>query len=525
MEFIDKATARLLAELLRKYGVSDVVVSSGSRCAPMTATLVRSGYFALHPVIDERTAAFVALGIALASDRPVAMVCTSGSAMLNYAPALAEAYYRRVPLIAITADRPADIIDQRDSQTIRQVGALSAVVRKCVDIADDSSERNLTYANRLINDALNEATGGVPGPVHINMQFEAPLTPVTDSPRSLPAKKMNVLRAAVSDFSDIIDSIPVNARIIVALGGMHVSDADREIIARLDEQSAVAVYAEVQSNVARCNTAWGHISFAGLDEPDILITAGGSLVSRAFKTWIRGCKNVRHISLGYDDCAVDTFGHLSESVNCNPFDFLRAIATLGNHKFKEAWKEVVKQSFTKTIVVSSVIQKLAEAVPEAVFHVSNGSAIRYVQSVQFGACHRIESNRGVSGIEGASSTAIGDAMVNGRTTILITGDMSAAYDIGALAISGIPSTFKMVVLDNQGGDIFRMISTTKALPELEEYFAMPPRFPIEHLAAAYGFDYFEANVENVDVSNFLNSRRPSILRLILEPSDALNLIR
>lgn len=525
MVFIDKATARLLAELLREYGVCDVVVSSGSRCAPMTATLVRSGYFALHPVIDERSAAFVALGIALATDRPVAMLCTSGSAMLNYAPALAEAYYRRVPLIAITADRPADIIDQRDSQTIRQVGALSAVVRKCVDIADDSSERNLIYANRLINDALTEATGDVQGPVHINMQFEAPLTPVSSSSTPTHAKKMAVYRAVNTDFSDIIASIPANARIMVALGGMHTSAADREIIARLDDESDVAVYAEVQSNVARCNTAWGHISFVGLDEPDILITAGGSLVSGAFKTWIRSCKNVRHISLGSDDCAVDTFGHLSATVNCNPFDFLSAIASLGNRKFKDAWKLAAEQSFAKSMSVSSIIQRLADASADAVFHVSNGSAIRYVQSVRFGAGQRVESNRGVSGIEGATSTAIGDAMVNGRTTILVTGDMSAAYDLGALAISGIPSTFKMVVLDNCGGDIFRMIGTTKALPELEEFFAMPPRFPIEQLAAAYGFDYFEADVENVDISNFLNSRKPAILRLVIAPGDALNLIR
>ena len=183
METIDKPTAHLLAGLLKARGVRHIVVSPGSRCAPLTVVFARSGHFELHPVIDERTAAFVALGMSLATDTPVVALCTSGSALLNYAPALSEAYYRRVPVIAVTADRPAAMIDQRDSQTVRQPHALDAVVRKCVDIPDEHSETALQMASRLINDALIAATGHIPGPVHINMQFEMLLRPKPLSPR------------------------------------------------------------------------------------------------------------------------------------------------------------------------------------------------------------------------------------------------------------------------------------------------------------------------------------------------------
>lgn len=225
METIDKPTAYLLSDLLRAYGVRDIVVSPGSRCAPLTVALSRSGSFRMRSVIDERTAAFVGLGIGVASRRPVALVCTSGTAMLNYAPALAEAFYRRIPLIAVTADRPAGLIDQRDSQTIRQAHALDAVVRNSVDIPDDHGRMALQFANRLMNDALAAATGPLPGPVHINMQFEAPLTPVTETMPPI-GRKIDVVRpAGKPDFKALMASVAPESRVLVVIGGMPRSQA------------------------------------------------------------------------------------------------------------------------------------------------------------------------------------------------------------------------------------------------------------------------------------------------------------
>lgn len=517
MEIIDKPTANMLAELLHAYGVRRVVVSPGSRCAPLSLTLARDKAFQLNVVIDERSAAFVALGMALRSGEPVAMVCTSGSALLDYAPALSEAYYRRVPLIAISADRPADRIDQRDSQTIRQAGAVDAVVRRSVDIADVRDARALKYAGRLINEALAAAVDShIPGPVHINMQFDEPLTPVCDR-LALDAKKYDVVRPhATYDFSGILASIEPDAGILVVAGDMHPSAELTEALRR-GAGKAFAVFSEAQSNIpgVRC------VDFTDAPVPDIVISIGGALVDARLKKWLRSLPCLRHISLGYDDNFVDTFGHLSERVECPPADFLNAlshhISAPGNTFAADFGKCVVKG---EPLPVVRWLSVLADACQGADFHFSNGSAIRYAQCMNLQA-HRVDCNRGVSGIDGCTSTAIGAAMAADGLTVLVTGDMSAAYDVGALAIAGIPDTFRMLVLDNGGGDIFRAISTTSGFEECERLFAVPPQLPLEALARAYGFDYYECTPTDAVPDAFCASEsRKSILRLKLEPGDA-----
>ena len=193
-ETIDNDVCRMLASLAAAYGVRHVVVSPGTRSAPLAVTFHRAERFCMHTVIDERCAAFMALGMALKTDSPVLLICTSGSALMNYGPALAEAYYRRVPLIAITADRPARWIDQLDSQTMRQAGALAAVVRKSVDIpvAADTDTALFTKANLDVCDAFEAALGSRRGPVHINVQLDIPLTPLTDKE---PFNKARLIKA------------------------------------------------------------------------------------------------------------------------------------------------------------------------------------------------------------------------------------------------------------------------------------------------------------------------------------------
>lgn len=521
MNTIDKTTARLLTELLAAYGIRRVVVSPGSRCAPLSAILSRDGRFSLQVVIDERTAAFVALGMSLADRRPTALVCTSGTAVLNYAPALAEAYYRRVPLVAVSADRPFDAIDQRDSQTIRQAHALDAVVRRSVDIADDSSPRYQRYARRVISDALAEAVGPVPGPVHINMQFDVPLTPEADVAPLATVGRIDVGQPVRADFSAVIDSIARSARILVVLGDMPFDPHMRRVLDGLAASGTVAFYAEAQSNApASCRI--GSISYAeSLPVPDVVLTAGGSLVSAKIKTFLRSHPGVRHISVGYDDCAVDTFGILDTVVPCAPADFFEALAASGkgNRGFSDEWNRATSRHGQDGSVFQT-LQALVDALPDAVFHFSNGSSVRYAQRLAFGDGNRVESNRGCSGIEGSTSTAIGDAIASApRAVVLVTGDMSAAYDVGALAVRDIPDTFRMVVLDNDGGDIFRAVATTCNLPEREQLFAVSPRLPLKALSEAYGFSYFDG-----DPDGFADCTSRAVLHLHVPQGDCLNVM-
>ncbi len=525
----DKPTVLILATLLESYGVRDIVVSSGTRCAPLTVALARSDCFRLHPVIDERSAAFVGLGMSLATGRPVALVCTSGSAPLNYAPALAEAYYRRVPLIAISADRPAWWIGQREGQTIRQAGCLSSVCRCSVDLSpDNGSAQQQHEAVRLINKALDAATGIIKGPVHINVQIDAPMNRMEEE-KPYPAPMICRQSVLCHDSLSKLD-IPENTSVMLVVGGVRLDEHEREAISQLTSLPGIAVVAEAQSNIRGAfRPALFDRHLADAPVPEFLAIVGGDFVSGRFKQWLRSVSGkIRYIvSFTPEDEPVVTFGRLDANLPCSIAELAAYLRHFGGESdFNRHWRRFAGSCHTETDApVIDMLRRLAEGFCNGDIHVSNGSAIRYVQLLTFADGVQVECNRGVSGIDGCTSTAIGSAIASGRPTLLISGDMSAAYDVGALAIRDIPPTFKMAVLDNNGGDIFRNIPTTDRLPELERYFAMPPDFPVAKLAEAYGFAYLEASEASCkDITSFLRHNGKAILRLIINPTKNKNLI-
>lgn len=509
METVDKPTALILCNLLNGYGVENIVVSPGSRCAPVVVALARSCKFNMTTIIDERSAAFVGLGMALRSEQPVALVCTSGSAVLNYAPAIAEAYYRRVPLIVVSADRPYDMIDQRDSQTIRQADVLSAIVRKAVDIEDRRDERYFAYANRLINECFIAATEQIPGPVHINMRFDVPLTTMCELGKRNLGHRIHLLTETPKpQLTALMNTISRDTKVLVVAGDMHPSERLKNLLTA--DNTPWLLYAEVQSNIPATYLPNSVIAFIENNMPDVVVSIGGSIVSAKMKLYLRSHKELRHISVGFDYNIVDTYSAISDIVECSPeyfFDELQKRLAVNSN-----WTGCDKRVIEKP---NDIFDELAAAFAGADFHFSNGSSIRYAQYMK--GMSRVDCNRGVSGIEGSTSTAIGAAMVSEKTTVLVTGDVSTAYDISALAINNIPPRFKMVVLDNNGGDIFRAVATTKDLPEREMYFTTPPRLPLKQLAEAYGFLYYETSAMQPDISDFVAcTNRPAILKVKLE---------
>ncbi|HYQ56770.1 MAG TPA: thiamine pyrophosphate-binding protein, partial [Draconibacterium sp.] len=190
-----KKHVQQLAALLHQKGINDVVISPGSRNGPMINTFVGSGLFNCRNVVDERSAAYFALGLAQALKKPVAIVCSSGTATLNYAPAIAEAYYLTIPLIVITADRPEYWIDQLENQCINQRGIYSNFVKKEYNLPLEESEIELWQAAREINECLSAAVSGKSAPVHINVPLEEPLHDLLDE--ELPATKAIVAKESV----------------------------------------------------------------------------------------------------------------------------------------------------------------------------------------------------------------------------------------------------------------------------------------------------------------------------------------
>ncbi|MDE5683116.1 MAG: 2-succinyl-5-enolpyruvyl-6-hydroxy-3-cyclohexene-1-carboxylic-acid synthase, partial [Muribaculaceae bacterium] len=287
-ETIDNDVCRMLASLAADYGVRHVVVSPGTRSAPLAVVFHRSGHFCMHTVIDERCAAFMALGMALKTDSPVLLICTSGSALMNYGPALTEAYYRRVPLIAITADRPARWIDQLDSQTMRQAGALSAVVRRSADIpvAAACNAQLFSKAVREVNEAFSEALSGRKGPVHINVQLDVPLTRMTNAEAALEPRIIRSIRpeASATDFSDIVASL-ADKKVMIISG--DTTPEEQSAFSRTIPN--IPVLSEAQSNIPNGFNIGCFDRFINENkalEPDVIITVGGSLVSARLKNWL-----------------------------------------------------------------------------------------------------------------------------------------------------------------------------------------------------------------------------------------------
>lgn len=531
-----KSVCRNLAALLSAHGVRRAVVSPGSRNAPLIVALNRQPDIALTEVVDERSAAFVALGMAARSGEPVAICCTSGSALLNYAPALAEAFYRHVPLVAVSADRPSEWIDQADSQTMRQCGALSSVTKKCVDIAVDASE---AVSDRLVNEAVLSALQEPRGPVHINVQLAPPLGRTEEAevgPRVIRMMeprgdlRYEQVRALGEELS--------GRRILIVAGGCAPSPRLHRALGRMASMPDVVVTGEPTSNlhvrglVGDIDSLLASVTddVAGSFYPDVVVSFGLPVVSTRLKSWLRAApESMEHWALGYDSLTADTFRHLTMRINTDPAVFLSQLAgalksdaTSYRDSVGAAYLTAVRNRndllgrmpWSDFMAVGRLLRLAARRGWDV--ELSNGMTVRYAALFDNSGIHRMSANRGISGIEGSTSTAVGAALASQHPTLLITGDTSAFYDIAGLASTDLPSGFRIAIIDNGGGNIFRIVANTRSLDEREQFLACHKSVGVSwaDVARSFGLDFFEASsfVEFDSVAaEFAASGRPAML--------------
>lgn len=518
----DKRFCSILFDVLTSKGVKDVVCSPGSRNAPLLIAAASRPELRKHIVIDERSAAFMALGLSQVSRRPVALVCTSGTALLNYSPAIAEAFYQSVPLIAISADRPEQWIDQDDSQTLRQFEALSHFVKKSYRIpAYGNTDKELQwYVNRIVNDAMIEATSRRKGPVHINVELGENLGG----------------KATRCDFSErLIEFIGADAignkemvrelaaktaasKVLLVAGFLPPDSRLHKAVGELASLPNVVAMTETLSNLHLGRNATGIDSvltayssdILDAEAPDLVISIGGSLVSRKLKEYLRrNAALCEHWAIGWYHTTSDCFMSLTKRIESDPARLLRQLAVILRRQpilstvcgYAARWNNLreravrAKSAFVEEAPWSDLkaFEIISEILPQDVnLFLSNGTAVRYAQILGEHSPHASYCNRGVSGIDGSISTAIGGAKIYKGRTVVVTGDMSMAYDINSLALPDIPAGLVIIVIDNGGGGIFRFIPSTSSLEELETYFCVPPKLPLQLLASAYGFDYAEA---------------------------------
>lgn len=549
-EDTDKKFCSILLDVMEGNGVNTVVLSPGSRNAPFLVSASYRKSLRKYICTDERNAAFMALGISEVSRRPVGLCCTSGTAMYNYAPAIAEAYEAHIPLIVVTADRPARWIGQDDSQTLHQPEALRYIVKGSFNIPSDSFDEEMAwYVNRIANEAMILATSGTPGPVHINIQFDTPLdntatvfsrTRVIDN---VPAMQMLHPR----QIRDIVTLLK-GKRILIVAGFMPPDARLNTALRRFSEIPGVAVMCETLSNLHLPGNPYAVDSvLAAMTDrdkkrmlPDVVISIGGALVSRMLKEFIRNSEVKETISLGDTYFGIDCFKSLTRHIDISPERFFKIITNplkkckLDKEskqylcKYTEQWQELrtdASKLHSRFVEWTdwSELKAFAHILPNIPqnynLFLSNGTCVRYGQLFTDTVPHASYCNRGVSGIEGTNATAVGCAMEYGAPTLLITGDMSFAYSPGIMGTQGLPSSFKIIVINNSGGGIFRFIGATREIEYREKYFCADPKVPVEGLAAAYGWKYLRADSMDSlkqNLQNLLDHDSNAILEIVVD---------
>lgn len=546
--YSDIESVRILVSLLIQKGIRNVVLSPGSRNAPLLVSIARSEHLHHRVITDERSAAFFALGMAQQSGEPVALVCTSGTALLNYAPAVAEAYYQGVPLIVISADRPTEWIDQDDSQTIRQRGALDLFVKKSFQLPGTiASEEEHWHANRLVNEAINLSRAARKGPVHVNIPLREPLYEFhhktlqaerviasTPAGNIIPGEILNQLRQEYSSATKVMIIAgfqapdPALQQHIEQLAGFPNTVVFTESIANLTTPRSFPTIDRIISTVRPEESK----TYA----PELLITFGGAIVSRMIKAFIRNHPPRVHWHIDERTSPPDTYKSMTRHVQTSAGEFFKQFLTtpfpfVSASEYAWKWLQKAETAASKHEAYVNRIpwcdlkafSILLPAIPaDSRLQLGNSTPIRYAQLFRHSQVSRSDANRGTSGIDGCTSTAIGAACAFEGTTTLIVGDNSFLYDSNALWIKEIPSRLRIIVMQNGGGGIFRFLPGPSALQEVEKFFQTPHKVDLKQLASVYNFDVYkvsdEISLQQVLVQFFLPSRRPAIL-IIETPGD------
>ncbi|MCK5815360.1 MAG: 2-succinyl-5-enolpyruvyl-6-hydroxy-3-cyclohexene-1-carboxylic-acid synthase [Flavobacteriaceae bacterium] len=516
--------------------VDQVVISPGSRNAPLTIGFANHPDIKAYSIVDERSAAFFALGIAQQTQKPVAVVCTSGSALLNYYPAISEAFYSHIPLIVISADRPKNMIDIGDGQTIRQENVFGNHILSSVNLGIDSKE-NQNKLKEAFKKSIQQR-----GPIHINVPFDEPLYEVVDAMMKIePSEIENIdIPLDVDELQKFANIWNASSKKMVLLGTSFPDELLQVQLNKIIKDDSVIVLTESTSNVHHVNFINGidKIIFTLDDEalaelkPEILLTFGGMIVSKKVKQFLRKYQPKHHWHVDLHR-AFDTFFCLSNHFKVSPQLFFSQFFFLTEDResdYQSKWLNIKKartnahQKFLDACDYSdlTVFESVLNSVPDhSQLQLSNSSIIRYSQLFDLNPTLKVFCNRGTSGIDGSTSTAIGAASISGNKTVFITGDISFFYDSNALWNQHIKSDFRIIIINNNGGGIFKFIPGPKETNALS-YFETPHGLTAKHLAKMYGLEYINAsNIEEVEITlkNFYqDSEKPKILEIFTSSS-------
>lgn len=550
--YSNKENVNILTSLLLEYGVSDAVVCPGSRNAPIVHNLSVCEAIRCRPVTDERSAAFYALGMAIATRRPTVVCVTSGSALLNVMPAVAEAAYQHVPLVVISADRPQQWIDQLDGQTIPQSDALGRFVRKAVQLPEPHNDEERWLCRRLVNEAMHLATCRQGAPVHINVPISEPLFEFSTEQLPQLSRFNNIKRAAINDASmDMPDAFHDATRPMIVIGQLAHGTVSHETIRSLSEK--YVVMSEPLSNPSYMTIHFDEAiryivsdnSSINDDEddktayyPDYVIYVGDTLVSKPARRFLRNAKAPSCLITPDAADIHDPLMTLTDIVECDSDSINALLASLCDApdtdercRFHDRWQsfldacaahaDAYAPEYSQMATVKYFEEQLADLDIDICVHYANSSAVRLACIY---AQHYVWCNRGVNGIEGSLSTAAGFSLATHDMTVCVIGDLSFFYDQNALWNSNLRGNLRIILLNNRGGGIFRQLPGLSDSPAADDLVMASHENTAQGICTQNDIGYMSAkNMDEMQIGIVTlltrESERPMLLEVFTDSND------
>ena len=550
--YSNKENVNILTSLLLEYGVSDAVVCPGSRNAPIVHNLSVCEAIRCRPVTDERSAAFYALGLAIATRRPTVVCVTSGSALLNVMPAVAEAAYQHVPLVVISADRPQQWIDQLDGQTIPQSDALGRFVRKAVQLPEPHNDEERWLCRRLVNEAMHLATCRQGAPVHINVPISEPLFEFNIEQLPQLSRFNNIKRAAIKDASmDMPEAFHKAKRPMIVIGQLSHGTVSHETIRSLSEK--YVVMSEPLSNPSYMTIHFDEAiryivsdnSSINDDEddktayyPDYVIYVGDTLVSKPARRFLRNAKAPSCLITPDAADIHDPLMTLTDIVECDTDSINALLASLCEAadtdercRFHDRWQsfldayaahaDAYAPEYSQMATVKYFEEQLADLDIDICVHYANSSAVRLACIY---AQHYVWCNRGVNGIEGSLSTAAGFSLATHDMTVCVIGDLSFFYDQNALWNSNLRGNLRIILLNNRGGGIFRQLPGLSDSPAADDLVMASHENTAQGICTQNDIGYMSAkNMDEMQIGIVTlltrESERPMLLEVFTDSND------
>ena len=550
--YSNKENVNILTSLLLEYGVSDAVVCPGSRNAPIVHNLSVCEAIRCRPVTDERSAAFYALGLSIATRRPTVVCVTSGSALLNVMPAVAEAAYQHVPLVVISADRPQQWIDQLDGQTIPQSDALGRFVRKAVQLPEPHNDEERWLCRRLVNEAMHLATCRQGAPVHINVPISEPLFEFDTEQLPQLSRFNYIKRAAIKDASmDMPDAFHKAKRPMIVIGQLAHGTVSHETIRSLSEK--YVVMSEPLSNPSYMTIHFDEAiryivsdnSSINDDEddktayyPDYVIYVGDTLVSKPARRFLRNAKAPSCLITPDAADIHDPLMTLTDIVECDTDSINALLASLCEApdtdercRFHDRWQsfldayaahaDAYAPEYSQMATVKYFEEQLADLDIDICVHYANSSAVRLACIY---AQHYVWCNRGVNGIEGSLSTAAGFSLATHDMTVCVIGDLSFFYDQNALWNSNLRGNLRIILLNNRGGGIFRQLPGLSDSPAADDLVMASHENTAQGICTQNDIGYMSAkNMDEMQIGIVTlltrESERPMLLEVFTDSND------